>query len=467
MKPAGRPAGEIETLGPAGVLHLPLKSERLAFTDVRVSDGQDIRPGRTLATDPDNYSVPLLAPYGGKAEVDEDGERVTIRDAAPPTDGRFDLSQAGIDVPQSPSSADEIKQKLLALGAWQFVYDAHSRRIADPSEAPQAVIVSTMALEPFLARGDVQLAESLETFTRGLKHIQSLLEYQPIYLIVPDVQSELGRKVHEAVRGYAWVEPVTVPLKYPYDNFTVLARGLGLKSSGGPVWGLRVEGVLAAERALETSQPCTERIVSIGGPAVENPIHLRAVTGYPIEEIIKDRMNAEQVRILSGGALTGMKTDTENAGLDAECAGLTAIPEQVERPMFSWARPWFTMRSYSRCVAGAFIEKLRPVRDTATMGEERACVACGYCDEVCPAPIRPQMIHKALYAGENDRAEALGLELCVDCGLCSYVCPSKIELREQFVDAREAIRLEMLEEQAEQREREARAQRDERKGSPW
>ncbi len=465
MKLAGRPSGQVEDLPPARVLRLPLKTGRLAFGDVRVSDGEDIHPGQTIAVDPDNYSVPLLSPYGGRAQLDRDNGQVIIRNATPPAGG-FDASVAGVHPQCGTADADEIKRKLLSLGAWQYFCDAHGRGVADPDETPQAVIVSTMALEPYLARGDVQISRSLEALACGLEHLQSLLEYQPIYLVVPHVQSDLGLRVHEAVRGYAWIEPVTVPPKYPFDNFTVLARALGLKRRDGAVWAMRVEGVLAVRSALGASRPCTQRIISLGGPAVRNPRHLRAVVGYPVEEILKDRVDGEHYRVIAGGALTGRAISPRGAGLGADCTGLTVIPQQVRRPMFSWARPWFSLRSYSRCVAGALRSELAPACDTAVMGELRACVACGYCDEVCPAPIRPQMIHKALYAEDHDRAEALGLELCVDCGLCSYVCPSKIELRRQFDDAREAIRDEILEEQAERAEREARGAEG-RKGSPW
>jgi Na+-translocating ferredoxin:NAD+ oxidoreductase RnfC subunit len=55
------------------------------------------------------------------------------------------------------------------------------------------------------------------------------------------------------------------------------------------------------------------------------------------------------------------------------------------------------------------------------------------------------MLHRYLYGDSLDDAERLGLDLCVDCNLCSYVCVSKIELREQFTQAREQLRLERLE----------------------
>jgi Na+-translocating ferredoxin:NAD+ oxidoreductase RnfC subunit len=79
---------------------------------------------------------------------------------------------------------------------------------------------------------------------------------------------------------------------------------------------------------------------------------------------------------------------------------------------------------------------------TALRGERRACISCNACEEVCPARIMPHLIHKYLYQGALDLAERARVDLCVECGLCSFVCPSKIELRQQFVDAKEQIRRE-------------------------
>ena len=55
----------------------------------------------------------------------------------------------------------------------------------------------------------------------------------------------------------------------------------------------------------------------------------------------------------------------------------------------------------------------------------------------------PHLIHKYLYQDAIEDAERARIDLCVECGLCSYVCPGKIELREQFIEAKETIRQEL------------------------
>jgi len=440
----GRPSGRVETLPEPEELILPLRSRRFAFTEPLVEDGQRVEPGFPLAKDPRNYSVPLLAPRAGKVRLEPDASRILLEDVTCAPEEPYHPGEDLLHIPRDVRSVSMRRYKLLALGAWQFFYDAHTGGLPDPFGTPAAVIVSTLHLEPFLARGDVQIKKRLGHFTRGLEHLQSLLEYQPIYLVMPDVESGLAERVRDMVRGYAFVKIVEVPRRYPLDHLAVLARGLGLRrEEGRPVWGVGPAGVLAVDRALTLSRPSTVRIISLGGPGVREPVHLKAMPGYPLEAILRGRTTSERVRVLSGGVLTGEAVSPEGTGLDAECQGLTVLEEHEGREFLGFMRPGLDRRSYSNCFLGALRPRRRERLTTALRGERRACVACNFCEEVCPAGIMPHLIHKYLYQDALEEAERARVDLCVDCGLCSFVCPSKIELAAEMRQARDAIRREL------------------------
>ncbi len=61
----GRPDGAIKVMPKPDVLYLPLCSQRFAFNELNVKDGQKVNDGDVLAKDMDNYAVPLLAPRAG------------------------------------------------------------------------------------------------------------------------------------------------------------------------------------------------------------------------------------------------------------------------------------------------------------------------------------------------------------------------------------------------------------------
>lgn len=440
---SGRPSGAVEVLPEPTVLHLPLGSRRFTFDTVIAGEGERVRPGAELARDRANHSVPLLAPRAGTVRLGAVEGHITLEDIALEPEEPLHPDEEAEHVPSSTGSAGMKRLKLLKLGAWEFMSDARTGRLPDPLGSPRALIVSTVHLEPFVARGDVQVFKRLSHFTRGLEHLQALVEYQPIYLVIPRTRSAFAAQVRERLRGYAWVKVVEVPRTYPFDDFTLLARRLGLKKGGGPVWAVTTAGVLAVDRALTLSQPCTVRIVSIGGSAVESPMHLKAMPGYPLADIVTPRVSGGPCRILSGGVLTGRVLGPEIRGLDVECAGLTVLPEQTERELLGFARPGISRRSHSR----GFLSVLRPglveKMTTALRGEHRPCVACNFCDEVCPAEIMPYLIHKLLYQDELEEVEAMRIDLCIECGLCAHVCPSKIDLLEEIVTAKTRIENEL------------------------
>ena len=113
---------------------------------------------------------------------------------------------------------------------------------------------------------------------------------------------------------------------------------------------------------------------------------------------------------------------------------LSILEDGAKREFFSFMRLGFNKPSYSN----AFLSSLAKNRDFSyasdLMGEERACIQCGYCTDICPVEIMPDFLFKAVLAEEIDRAESLGLRDCVNCALCTYVCPSKIEINNIIKD---------------------------------
>jgi len=465
----GRPDSAIRVMPEPKVLYLPLRSERFTFSDIQVEEGDKVKGGDVLAKDPDNHGVPLLAPRAGTVRLGAAENHIVLEDIAQSEEHADMVEEEMQHIEKQMGVAGINRYKLLSLGAWQFFYDAFTGELPDPLGTPQAIIVSTLSLDPFVARGDVQLHRRLLNFTRGLEQLQSLLEYQPIYLAMPNITSEFANLIRNQIRGYAWVKMLEKPLKYPFDNFAILARKLGFKSSNGPVWAVRTEGILAVDRALTLTKPCTVRILSIGGTGVSQPTHLKVVPGYPMQKIRDKYVFEPAARVLNGGVFTGGILTEEMLGVDVECRGITVLPELQEREFLGFIRPGWDRDSYSDSFLSSLRKDFRERLTTGLRGEGRPCVACNYCEEVCPAGIMPYLLHKYLYADLIEEAEQARIDLCVECGLCSYVCPSKIDLRTQFVEAKaliakekEEIRREQLrQEEARKREEEARKQAEE------
>jgi Na+-transporting NADH:ubiquinone oxidoreductase subunit A len=465
----GKPDGTVKVMPEPKVLYLPLGSKRFTFSDIHVKDGQRVNGGDVLAKDPNNHAVPLLAPRAGTVSLKAVENHIVLEDVAHLEEHADIAEEEMLHIEQEMGAAGIKRYKLLSLGAWQFFYDAFTGALPDPLSTPQAVIVSTLSLEPFVTRGDVQLHKRLLNFTRGMEQLQSLLEYQPIYLAMPDITSEFANLIRNQIRGYAWAKMLEIPLTYPYDNFAILARRLGLKRDEGPVWAVRTEGVLAVDRALTLTKPCTVRIVSIGGIGVHSPTHLKVMPGYPTETIKDKYVFEPAARVISGGILTGKALTAEALGIDTECRGITVLPELQDREFLGFIRPGWDRNCYAACFLSSIRKKFTERLTTGIRGELRPCISCSFCEEVCPAGIMPYLIHKYLYADLIEEAEQARVDLCVECGLCSFICPSKIDLRKQLIDTKdliakekEEIRQEQLRQEEVRKQEEARRQSEEK-----
>ncbi|MHC4251218.1 MAG: 4Fe-4S dicluster domain-containing protein [Planctomycetota bacterium] len=436
---AGRPSEEVETLAAPGVLHIPLQSRRFNFTQLVVADGRRVRTGQPLAKDLASYSLPLVAPAAGTVQLGAVADHLTLEDV------EFEPEEAGVAGGDSRAMSEGMRRyKLFALGAWRFARDAHTSALPDPFGMPAAVVVSTERSERFVADWRVLLQGRLPEFVRGLEHLKALSRGQQIFVAVPKERSEAAAGLRDAIRESSCAEAVPVPRKYPLGDLRVLARALGLKKRpDSPVWGFDVAGVLAIDDAVTHSRPSVTSIISVAGPGAVDPRHVKAAVGHPLEGIIGSDLARGPCRVIDGGALSGAALPPEKVGLDIECQGLTLVPEHTKREFLGFMRPGFFRGSYSR----VFLSSLRPGfaerLTTGVRGERRPCVSCGFCEEVCPAGIMPHLIHKYLFKDDIDGAEKMRIDLCLECGLCSYVCPAKLELRQQFIEAKEQMRQEM------------------------
>jgi len=438
----GKPTKELIALSEPKILHLPLKTKRFSFTELHVKDGAHVAEGAVLASDPRNQNVPLIAPRGGIVNLKQVPGHVTIEKVEAESTSPQPKLPSLYEVPTGIEQKEKIVRTLLAKGAWQFFTDAYTARVPDPSKPPQAIIISTINLEPFSVRGDAQLETHFAEFAAALEKLQPLLEYQPVWMVFPAYQSELGKKMRDFARGKAWIEILEIERKYPFDNDTLLAKRLGLKAKDGPVWCVRTEGIIAVDSALNKDRAATTRMIAVGGASVAKPCHMKVPVGYPIASIMEQVGLTEPSRLVAGGVFTGIEMNGDEKGLDSESLSLNAIPLAYKREILAFTMPGFSKRSYSHTFASMLRPGYRERKPAIAYGELRACINCGFCVEVCPAGIIPSALHKAIYADDLEGCETLRPDLCVECGLCSFVCVSKLDLRKEIIEVKETIRKE-------------------------
>ena len=206
-------------------------------------------------------------------------------------------------------------------------------------------------------------------------------------------------------------------------------------------WYIDGQDVILLARLLGEGRFPIERTIAVGGPMALDRKHFLTRAGFPLN-LVKPEQTLEKsgVRYIVGGVLSGYACAGDSFMGYYEKA-LALLPEGGHRQFLGFARPRYTKPSRSRAFLSCFNPSILPY-DCDRHGEERACVNCGFCADVCPVDILPQFAYKSILADEIEEALDHGMLDCVECGLCTYVCPSKIELARALKQTKTAYRLE-------------------------
>ncbi|HUX12804.1 MAG TPA: 4Fe-4S dicluster domain-containing protein [Spirochaetia bacterium] len=445
-KIAGRPTRDLVELTMPNRLVIDLKRGGLSYSPA-VRSGEEVAFGRPLATvSAAGGTLSLPAPARGRVSVSETeaGTRVVIDEAT------VDTTAEGFaaHVPERVSR-EQINGILATGGVWPFLWSSRTRGIPrlDAPEGPRAIIVNFVLTEPFRARGRVIITRSWARIVAGIRFLQRMVsDYGSIEIVLTAPDDPVAKMIYQDLSGYALIHIHSVPLVYPIENPRILVDALrrddSQLSDDDEIWVLDSQGVEALGACMSEGLPVGERVVVTGGPGQHDPKHYVARIGTPISGL---GLPNDGALVLRGGLLTGVPVDpaSESVGFDDD--SFFCLPRATERETLSLIRPGFTRTSYNRSFASRLTGHYDSHITASLRGERRACIACGICENVCPAGIMPQVIHRYLHRGMTDEAAKSGLDLCVECNLCTYVCPSKIELTQQFVQAKQQISAERKE----------------------
>ena len=160
--------------------------------------------------------------------------------------------------------------------------------------------------------------------------------------------------------------------------------------------------------AVALGQPVYQRVITITGSAVKNPVNLLAPVGTPFSHLIEEAggFNGTPALVISGGPMMGLA--------------------QYDMSV--------TMGKASNCVLCLSKEDMPAVSANPT------CIRCARCVNVCPMHLTPLFMNMFAKARRWSEVEEYRIMDCMECGSCQYICPARIPLVQQFRTAKFAIR---------------------------
>ncbi|UCF96053.1 MAG: 4Fe-4S dicluster domain-containing protein [Spirochaetaceae bacterium] len=439
-KITGRPSSTVDELQLPQELSIDLCRGGISYNPV-VKNGQRVDFGETLAeTSVLDNRLCLPAPAGGTVAL-HDENTVVLENLQ----GQIN---PGTSYRPERISREQTIKALSEGGVWPFFWSSKTGGVPSPGadELPQAIVINVVISEPFRTRGKVILRRSWKRIVEGIKFLPRLIaDYGIIYIVLTQVRDPIAQMMVSDLAGFAWIRFRPVPLRYPVENQRVLFQAFQKSEASihrdSKIWITDVQGIEAVGACLADGLPVHQRVVVASGPGHADPRHLAVRIGTPVGAFSQSK-NDRPVRILRGGVFTGQPADPAKDAVQYDDDGFFFLPEVTDREFLSFLRPGFDRTSYSRTFASSLFGGRDRRLSTSLRGERRPCITCGACENICPARVLPQVLHRYIHRELYEEAEKAGLNACVECGLCSHVCPSKLELLQQFVDAKALLQAE-------------------------
>ena len=315
--------------------------------------------------------------------------------------------------------AEGVKARLLAGGAWLMLRSKPLARIADPEQAPVAILVAATETGPNCADPEVLLEGRELDLAHGFAALKQL---------APTIHLTHGAAgMPKALAGVTDVQKHRFSGPHPSGDPEVQINFVCPPGNEQKVWFCRAVDVADMGALLRTgASPSTSRVAVVGD--VATPKYVEAFQGAPVASLIEAAGGATcEARIVGGSVLTGR---TLEAG-DFYGAGghtLSLVREGGEREFLGWLAPGKEKFSFHRFFLSSFLPKKPMNMTTDTHGGPRALIPIGAYNRVVPSDIEPEFLMKAILCEDIEEMLALGLlEMSrEEAALCSVVCPSKI-----------------------------------------
>ena len=389
-----------------------------------VSEGDNVKAGTPLMYDKFRPTVMFTAPVSGEVVEINRGAKRKLLEIKILADQRIEyLEFHKFTVSELNNlSRDQILQNILPSGIWPRFVQRPYGIIANPEDKPKAIFISTYDSHPLAPDSDFLLKGEDHFFQTGLDMLRRLTTGK-VHLNL-DSDAEVST-LFGSVTGVQ-VNKFSGP--HPSGNVGVQIHHLDPINKGEVAWTISPYGVVQIGKLFLEGIYDASKVFALAGPPVKSPKYFKTYEGACIDKFVEGNLEHQNVRFISGNALTGEKIKQEGF-LGYHDHLITVLTEGNYFEFIGWLKPTSKKLSFHRAFGlMSFLNKNEEYHlDTNTCGEERAFVQTGVFEQVMPMDILPTHLIKAIMAEDYDDMEALGIYEVIeeDMALCEFVDVSK------------------------------------------
>ena len=411
-----RPVRQVALLGPNYVGMKPT---------MHIAEGDSVRLGQLLFDDKKNDGVRFTAPAAGTISAIHRGAKRALQAVVIDVDDATGEAEAFDTIAREDvagAAPERVEALLAATGLWTALRTRPHGRIPALGTRPHSIFVTAIDTAPLAGDPAVVIAERAEAFAHGLDLLARISD-GALHLCVGVGGADIPAGSDARIKRTIFDGPHPAGLAGTHIHF------LDPVGPGKTVWTIGYQDVIAIGETATSGRLFTDRVVALGGPPVSRPRLLRTRLGASVDELLAGETEGEDLRQISGSALSGTTARGGLAFLGRYDQQITVLAEDREREMLHYLRPGREKFSVLPVFASRLFGRRAFPLTTSANGSARAMVPIGTFESVVPMDMLPTQLLRALLVGDLDTAIALGcLELDEDdVALCTFACPGKYE----------------------------------------
>lgn len=393
-----------------------------------VKPEDEVMIGSPLLCDKATGEINIVSPVSGIVKEVHRGERRKIEFISiEKNDAELsvDLSEIINHLLDSGTKSDDkrasLHRLLLSSGMWALIRQRPFDVVADTRKTPRDIYISAFDSAPLAA--DHFTEDDRIDLEKGIELLS----------LMTDGKVFIGTRGEQNIKS-DFADVIEVDGPHPAGNIGVLIANTKPVNKSETVWTLDKETAMRLGRMIKNRHIDFTTFTAVTGSEIKNPHIVRTHAGASLKTLIDGMMSkpADELRVISGNVLTGIKENPEKGWLRFPWRQVTVIPEGSDRDEFmGWASMNMEKFSVKRTFPSFFRKNHRFPFDARIKGGHRAMIMSGEYDKVFPFDIYPEYLIKAILNQDIDKMEKLGIYEVApeDFALPEFVDTSKLELQ--------------------------------------
>ena len=381
---------------------LPMSQHIGAPCTPTVKVGDRVLVGQVVG-DTDKYvSAPVHASVSGKVTAVKEirtAQGIVSQAVIIENDGL--MEEAEFTPPKVETHDDLIKAVRAsgAVGLGGAGFPTHVKLNFPQDGSVDTLIINAAECEPYITVDYRECLDNSWDVMSGVHLLKDMLNIKKFIIAVEDNKPDAIALMEEKVAPYDNIRVCAAKTQYPEGAEKMLIKkvmGRHVPSGKLPAdVGCVVSNASTAKAvsdAIQKGMPFIERAVSVTGEFIRTPGNYMNKMGTSVQVIIDHcgGITGDDVVLKMGGPMMGAPIKDTNVPIIKGSNGIIAI--------------------------------------AADHTEEKECIKCGRCVDVCPMELQPLEIYKYGQLGDTDALLKLNVMDCFSCKSRDYICSSKIPL---------------------------------------